>query len=301
VRAIDSVLRQTNSAWRLVVCDDSPVDEGIGELVGGYGDRRMRYCRNPVNLGLAGNWNKCLNEAETDLVTILHADDELLPGYCDLMLAAVQEFPLAAGWYCQAIIIDQRGKKTFTMADLAKRLVRPAGASALELNGPSGVAALLRGNFIVCPTMCYRRSRLGERRFDPQWRFVLDLEFFARLLLDGETLVGVPVKAYAYRRHGGSETSRQTRSLHRFAEEISLYDRLSRVDDELKNAELAAVGTKKRMIKLNLWYCLLRDLSKMRWTDARAKLAILLDLRNRKNSSSRFVPASPGIKEPVGK
>ena len=123
-RAIDSVVGQTYSGWKVVVCDDSLVDEGIGELVSGYGDSRIRYVRNPANLGLAGNWNKCLSEAETDLVTILHADDELQPGYCDLMLAAVQKFPQAVGWYCQAVIIDQFGKKTYSIPDLAKRVVK---------------------------------------------------------------------------------------------------------------------------------------------------------------------------------
>ena len=103
---------------------------------------------------------------------------------------------------------------------------------------------------------------------------MLDLEFFARLLLDGETLVGVPEQAFAYRRHGGSETSRQTKSMHRFAEEIDLYDRLSQVGGDLNHAELAAVGAEKHIIKLNLWYCLLRDLSRMNLAGARVKLAL---------------------------
>ncbi len=150
-RAIESVLKQTYGDWNVVVCDDSLVDEGVGELVGGYGDKRIRYVRNPANLGLAGNWNKCLSEATTDLVTILHADDELLPEYCDLMLATVRAFPQAVGWYCQAIIIDERGRKTFSMPDLAKRMVRPKTRGVLELNGPDGVAALCCGaiSFLV--------------------------------------------------------------------------------------------------------------------------------------------------------
>ncbi len=150
--------------------------------------------------------------------------------------------------------------------------------------------------------MCYRLSRLGDRRFDPQWRFVLDLEFFARLLLDGETLIGVPEQAFAYRRHGESETSLQTKSLHRFAEEIAIYDRLFQVGSDLKHAELTSVGAKKRIIKLNLLYCLLRDLSTLHFTAARAKLALLRQLRSSKNRSARCAAAAvPATAEPPNK
>src|SRR5262249_13913005 len=84
-RALDSVVRQTLADWQVVVSDDASPDAEARELVASYRDGRMRYCRNPVNLGMAGNWNRCLDLAETDLVTLLHADDELLDNYCSLI------------------------------------------------------------------------------------------------------------------------------------------------------------------------------------------------------------------------
>src|SRR5712671_2433445 len=74
--AIESVLRQTSSAWRLVVCDDG-LEPMTRELVESFGDTRIRYLKNERNLGMAGNWNRCLDVVDTDLVNLLHNDDGL--------------------------------------------------------------------------------------------------------------------------------------------------------------------------------------------------------------------------------
>ena len=59
--------------------DDAGPDPEACELVAGYADDRLTYVRNETNLGLAGNWNTCLRIAETEYVTLFHADDELDP------------------------------------------------------------------------------------------------------------------------------------------------------------------------------------------------------------------------------
>ncbi len=209
-QAIESVLRQRNPNWTLLVSDDSPGEQGVGDLVARYRDSRIRYRKNAATLGLAGNWNACLNESAGDLVTILHADDELLEDYCDVMLRAARDHPDAVCYFCDAVIINERGRRIFSLPDMVKHFIRPSASGPLVLSGPRGIAALLHGDFIMCPTVCYRRDRLRDRRFDERWRFVLDLDFFTRLLAGGEKLVGIPTAAYAYRRHAGSATAQRT-------------------------------------------------------------------------------------------
>src|SRR2546423_1034940 len=55
--AIESVLRQSSSDWRLIVCDDGP-EPGTAEVVAAFADPRIRYLKNERNLGMAGNWNR---------------------------------------------------------------------------------------------------------------------------------------------------------------------------------------------------------------------------------------------------
>jgi hypothetical protein len=158
---------------------------------------------------------------------------------------------------------------------MAKRLLRPRRGEVLELSGHDGLAALLRGNFIVCPTLCYRRHVLGPRRFNGGWRFLPDLDLYATLLLDGQTLVGIPTTAYAYRRHADSATARQTRTLRRFFEEIRFYDHMAEIAGTRGWDDVAEVAHKKRIVWLNLAYHALKDAMGLRLRDAAKKLTIL--------------------------
>src|SRR5262249_34364804 len=152
---------------------------------------------NDANLGMVGNWNRCLDLAETDLVTLLHADDELRPDYTDVMLQAAQAHPEAAAFFCQADIIDERGRCRFSFPDWFKRRLVPNRHGTVILRGEPALRALLRGNFIMCPTLCYRKCIVGNRRFIGAWRFAQDMYLTTQLLMEGETLIGLPQVAYA--------------------------------------------------------------------------------------------------------
>ena len=68
----------------------------IEDVVHAAGGGRVRYLRNPKNLGMAENWNRCLDVADTELVTLLHGDDELCPEYGLRMTDAMKAHPSAA-------------------------------------------------------------------------------------------------------------------------------------------------------------------------------------------------------------
>ncbi|HJZ91119.1 MAG TPA: glycosyltransferase family 2 protein [Gemmataceae bacterium] len=262
-RAIESVRRQSTPDWRLVVCDDGP-EPGTADLVASFDDQRMRHLRNERNLGMAGNWNRCLAAADTDLVNLLHNDDELLPNYVELMLRAGREYPDAAAVFCRAKVIDADGKKTFSFVDFVKRFLVPRASGPLVLRGREAVARLMRGNFIMCPTVCYRKSRIPADPFRAEWRMVLDLDFFTRLLLDGEHLVGLPETAFAYRRHAENATEAYTASLVRFEEESRLHDQIAVAARDQGWPEVARAAARKWVIKLNLLFRLTQDLTRLR-------------------------------------
>lgn len=250
-RAIASVVRQSSSEWALLVCDDGP-DPSIRELVASYADPRIRYERNEQNLGMAGNWNRCLTRVDGEWATLLHADDELLPDYVSTMRAAAKQFPGAAALYCKARVIDADGQPVFSAVDYVKRFIEPRSRGPLVLSGESAVTALMHGDFIVCPTVCYRRDRLPNEPFNARWKMVLDLDLFCRMLFSGETIVGLPVTAYAYRRHANNATVALTESLRRFEEEASLHDEVSRRARDVGWRRAAQVASAKRVIRVHL-------------------------------------------------
>ena len=278
-------MAQTERGIEIIVCDDRGPDSAAAQsLVESYKDSRIKFHRNEKNLGLGGNWNKCLDRAATDLVTILHADDRLTPEYASLMIGAAARYPDVTAFHCDARIIDASSKPTFSAPDFYKKLIRarPPEGGDLIAKGDASLANLLKGWSIMCPTVCYRRSLLGKRRFQPSWRMVVDVELMAGLLLDGHTLIGLPTAAYEYRRHSGNQTSLLTKELTRFEEERAIYDLIQAKAAKLGWNQTVAVCAKKRIIKLNLMYCVLIDLIRLRFSFASRKLRLLKKL----NSSS---------------
>src|SRR4051794_31476598 len=89
-RALQSLVAQTDQAWSAIVVDDASPESGADALVAAVGDERITYVRNDHNLGIAANFNRCLElgRAVAGIVTIFHADDELAPGYVAAIRAA---------------------------------------------------------------------------------------------------------------------------------------------------------------------------------------------------------------------
>jgi glycosyltransferase involved in cell wall biosynthesis len=79
-RAIDSVLKQTYSAWEIVVADEGASTETEG-IVRAFGDGRIRYYRHEVRLGFLGNWTFGIRHARGEWIAVLGDDDYYLPDF----------------------------------------------------------------------------------------------------------------------------------------------------------------------------------------------------------------------------
>ncbi len=273
---LDSVRAQSSPKWRCLVVDDrGPDTEAARSLVESYQDERMSFYQNESNLGLAGNWNQCLEKAETDLVCLLHADDELQTDYLESMLHLVQENPESSLYFTQAKIIDGQGKPTFSFVDFVKVFFRPKGEELKRLHGEEATRRLLRGNFIMCPTITYSRARLGSERFNARWKMVLDLEFYLRLLVKGHTLSGTPRAHYRYRRHESNQTVLLTENLSRFEEECALLDEYVAVCESKGWPHAAGIAKRKGVVFFNILFNVMKDLLAFRLSGVSRKVAFL--------------------------
>jgi glycosyltransferase involved in cell wall biosynthesis len=278
-QAIRSVLAQDEPEWLLSVRDDGERDEArtvIDEL-GLSDDPRVDCVANPANLGMVANWNACLDAVGTPLVTLLHADDALEPSYVKTMRALAREHPEPTAFFCEARIIDAHGTPRFSFADWVKRFYLPAEArrgDVFALRGEAALVSVMAGNFIMCPTLCFRLDALAGRRFDARHRQVQDLELTSRLLMDGDTLVGTRQTAYAYRRHAEGATARQSESLLRFHEELALFDRVAARADSLGWRRAARVARRKTIVRLHLGYRVLGDAARLQLGRAARELML---------------------------
>jgi hypothetical protein len=205
-------------------------------------------------------WNRCLDEVEpaAELLTLLHADDRLLPDYVAALRELAARAPAAVALFCAARTIGTDGRARFSLQDDVKRFLVPRAGADVALAGEAGLAALMRGNFVVCPTLAFRRARLGGARFDPRWRQVQDLELLARLLFAGEQLAGLRAAHYDYRRHAANATARQTADRSRFEEEFALFDEVASIARARGWRALERIARQKTILRLHLaWRALL--------------------------------------------
>ncbi|CAB4882943.1 unannotated protein [freshwater metagenome] len=278
LEAVASVRAQTISNWELVIVDDCGPDDA-SVIIAGLGDNRIRYLRNEANLGLASNWNECLRQSTTALVTLLHSDDRLLPGYGAAVLSAAGRHPDTAAFFTDASIIGSDGAPARSLPDFVKRFAhRPRRDH--QVAGDTDLASVLANNYIFCPTLCYRASLVGTAPFDPRWSFVVDLDHVTRLLLAGRQLWGIRSPLYEYRRHASNQTSLLTADATRFAEEIALYREVATAAKATGWRHSARAARHRTMVRMHLVLQVANDALHARFTPAREKQLMLWnDLR----------------------
>lgn len=221
-----SVQHQDCPEWRLTVLDDAYPDTWAGDWIASLGDDRIRYVRNPANLGIVNNYRKCLREAQGELVVLLGCDDVMLPGYVRVVREAHRQFPDAAVIQPGVQVIDERGQRVRTLADRVKRQwFTPGGGQTVALSGDALAAGLLHGNWLYWPSLCFRRDRLAEVDFQDDMKLTHDLGFVLDLVFAGQSLVYVPEVCFSYRRHSGSASNANLFDGRRFSDEKRCFAR----------------------------------------------------------------------------
>lgn len=93
LEALNSALNQDiDEDYEIVVVDNNdedPIPTPIQKIVEKVNDKRILYYRNQKNLGMMGNWNRCVELARAPFFTFCHDDDMLLPN-CLSRLAFLQ-------------------------------------------------------------------------------------------------------------------------------------------------------------------------------------------------------------------
>lgn len=92
---LKSAMEQTHPDYEILICDDSP-DGAIGEIVGeqkAAAAGKIRYIRNPENLGGRCNYLQGFAEARGKYIKFLNDDDLLHPDCLARMSACLDAFP----------------------------------------------------------------------------------------------------------------------------------------------------------------------------------------------------------------
>lgn len=142
---IESILNQTIKPFEIIVCENHSTD-GTREIVESYGDK-VRIVRPPKHLGMAANWNYCVNACIGDWVGLCSGDDLLLPNYCQLMTKEIESHPSAVfvmgGWINTH---KDKGTREERYLMSMSKVTKPPNTIKMLLKGPKASFAAFTFN-----------------------------------------------------------------------------------------------------------------------------------------------------------
>ena len=225
--AVNSVLNQTDPDWQLTVVDDRFPSEAPARWLESLGDSRITYLRNEENLGVTGNFNRCIELSTADRVVLMGGDDKLLPNFVSDAKLLISEFPEAEIIQPGVEVINQFGVVCKPPPDRIKQILAPKASKPIELDSGAALASLMRGNWLYFPSLTWKREALIKYGFDSKYSIVQDLDLISKTLMDGGKLAVGQNKSFQYRRHSESLSSKGGGTGARYEEEASLFRELA--------------------------------------------------------------------------
>jgi glycosyltransferase involved in cell wall biosynthesis len=193
--AIASVCAQTLPEWELIVIED-PGRLDLQPLLAEFGDPRIRHEQAPAHRGLSASRNRGLILARGELVAILDADDECLPGRLAAQVAFLDQHREVAVVGSQIEVVDASSQRL--------------GFRGYPCQHERIVRAMRRYNPIAHPAVVFRRRAVlatGGYRLT-RHAACDDYELWSRLCCAGARFANLPEALVRYRLHDGAMKAR---------------------------------------------------------------------------------------------
>jgi glycosyltransferase involved in cell wall biosynthesis len=208
---LDSVISQTFSNYEVIICDDGSHDASVS-IIEEYAKKhqQIKFSKNDRNLGLLGNWNKCVELANGTWIKFLFQDD-LMNANCLEEMAKHTEANVELIVCKRNFLIE---KPTDESKDYYERRVRTLENTGHYLSNDFSAEIISKIaadhpslNFIGEPplTMFRKISLVKVGGFDTELKQICDLEFLLRIA----SVFGlryVPQKLCSFRIHDSSTT-----------------------------------------------------------------------------------------------
>jgi glycosyltransferase involved in cell wall biosynthesis len=188
MRAVDSVLKQSQGDLELTIVDDASQDGTAAYLVQlQRNDARVQSVRNDVARGGAGARNQGIAASRGQWIAFLDDDDEWLPGKLQRQLQMLQSAPSAVACSCDFIMRYSSGRSKMV------RVTQHATLQQLLFQNELGSASLC---------MCSSTVLKSIGGFDTNLPSAQDQDLWARLRQQGDVVVcSEPLVLYSA--HGG--------------------------------------------------------------------------------------------------
>lgn len=222
--ALRSVVSQDYDSLEVVVGDDSG---DLEEVVRSVGDARVRYIRNPVRLGMAGNWSSTLDNARGQYRGLLMDDDVLLPGFVSETVTVLEA--------------DSSVGIAFTDHYYAVDDVHhPRGCSLVGGRHENCVGIILRHRPLVAVSAALMRAEVWEQVRPLPNLLNADVVMHLRAAEAGWAFHYIDTPLMAYRVHTGQLTGQESRFRGDLVKAWDLFEFKDPEDEALRRRILAS-------------------------------------------------------------
>lgn len=181
---IESILLQSYKNIELVIVDDNSSDDTY-QVLQKYAekDERVRIYKNETNLGMAGNWNRCLELCTGEYMKLVCADDLLAPNMIERELEIFKEHPEVVLVGSDTRLVDLQGRykgwyrryKKSGIID-GKEVIRKGFFSQDYFGAPQANA--------------FRRSAYEKvGGFSSEFHYIVDYDFFVEIAKLGKIYI----------------------------------------------------------------------------------------------------------------
>lgn len=197
-KALASIAGQTYKDYEVVITDDSP-NNSVFNAVKAFPELPIRYFHNHKRLGSPANWNEAVFKSSGEYIKFLHHDDWFTYRHSlSLFVDALDTHPDSSIAFSMASACNGEGAELFVHAPKEHQLRR------LERT-PMGIFPT---NFIGCPSSVIYRRKVGLF-FDENLKWLVDMEFYYRLLKQNPRFVFIPWVAVSITADGPNQISKE--------------------------------------------------------------------------------------------
>jgi glycosyltransferase involved in cell wall biosynthesis len=199
-QTLESVARQTLKPDRVIVIDNCSKDR-TEEIVKNFKGIPCEFIRNPKDLGLFQNFNRCLEFADqTEFLQILHADDTIEPTFYETMTALLAD----CNGFGMAWCIDERVDEENRHLSLSGKV---DGRTELLTRDQFLQRKAEIGNQAFCATLLRTGGKPAPAQFPLDFPIVGDMVYWAAFGAHCQKIVHLHQALAKYRWHGGTQTA----------------------------------------------------------------------------------------------
>lgn len=197
---IESVLAQTYHNMELVIVDDVSKD-GTVKVVNKYQDSRIHLYQNDKNLGMSGNWNKCVSLCSGKYIKLLCADDILFQDCITKEMEAMTSKEQPVMVISDSVMINTQKKELGVFGRYPKKGI--ISGEQLAHN------SLIWNNFFGMPCAVMFQKDVFEKvgGFDCSFQYILDYDLWLSMAPFGKVMV-LPYKLNYFMLRNESNTGK---------------------------------------------------------------------------------------------